>query len=241
MFSLMTPALLFEFEMYETPADIFNMISTWDSDKLNSTCPLIQERLRNALMMGSETVDDFFWRVKGYCTELQKAGAPVEQNYALGIIINGIRAPRFEHLRIRYCTMRLSNEPLDYWAVLKAYHDLDRINMELPSTDSRHPGWSGPSPTLPANAALPQSHRRQDGTRRTGGSKRVFDPCTWGPCKDKTTHPTHRCWTKHPEMFMNRSVPRDDTVPANFSVPSQLSKKQQASVQALIDSYALQK
>ena len=50
--------------------------------------------------------------------------------------------------------MRLENQPLELWAVLKAYHDLDRINMELPSSDSRHPGWSRSPLTLPANAAL---------------------------------------------------------------------------------------
>ena len=39
MFSLMTPGMLVEFEMYETPADIINEISTWESDSLNSTTP----------------------------------------------------------------------------------------------------------------------------------------------------------------------------------------------------------
>ena len=76
--------------MYETPADIMNMISTWESDNLNSTCPAIQEKLRTALMVGTERVDDFFWRVRGSCKELQKAGAPVDQNYAWGLSLMGL-------------------------------------------------------------------------------------------------------------------------------------------------------
>jgi len=191
-------------------------------------------------MLGTETVDDFFWRVKDMCTELHKAGAPVSQNYAIGIIINGIRQPRFEHLRIRYAEMRLEHEPLDYWVVLKAYHNLDRMNMELPTTDPRHPEWSGTSPILPANSALTLPTSRHKSKRKPGSSSQAFEPCTWGPCQNKSSHPTHRCWTKNPELAKNR-VPRDATVPANFSVPSQMSRKQAASVQALIDSYALQK
>ena len=127
-------------------------------------------------MVGFERVDELFWRVRGYCSELQKGGAPVDQNYALGIIINGIRSARFDTLRIRFGIMRLENKPLEFWAVLKAYPDLDRINMEPPSSDSRYPGWSRSSPTLPANAALPQSQRRQEGSKKPGSSKRVFEP-----------------------------------------------------------------
>ena len=57
MFSLMTPVILVEFEMFETPADILNEISTWESDTLNSTAPEVQEKLRTASMVGTERVE----------------------------------------------------------------------------------------------------------------------------------------------------------------------------------------
>ena len=163
----------------------------------------------------------------------------MEQKYALDIIINGIRPTRFEHLRMKYNTLLIESASLDYWAVLKAYHTVDRINSKLPSTDPRSPEYTGSSPTVPVNAALPKSYKRQDGTRRSTAGKRVFDPCTWGPCEDKTSHPTHRCWTKHPELFRNRSGPSQ--VPANFSVPTNMTRKQIASFQAQLDSFAVQK
>ena len=235
MFQLMTPTILREFEKFETPAAVFNMISTWDSEKLNSDCPKIQERLRVATMSGTETVDEFFWRVKDMCIELQKAGAPVEQNYALGIIVNGIRQPRFEHLRIRYAEKRLARVPLDYWVVLKDYHDLDRMNMELPTTDPRHPEYAS-KPILPANSALTLPHTQRPKGRQ--GPSQPFEPCTWGPCQRKKSHPTHKCWLKNPSL--KKRLPRDEVVPANLSVPSNMTRQQNATVQALLDSYALQ-
>ena len=89
MFSLMTDELLVQFERSQTPADILNRVSTWESDLLHSSSPLIEEQLRSAIMGNSERVDAFFRRVRGYCTELQKAGILVEQNYAMWIIVNG--------------------------------------------------------------------------------------------------------------------------------------------------------
>ena len=128
--------------------------------------------------MGSERVDEFFWRVRGYCKELQEADAPVQQNYAMGIIVNGIRLARFDTLRQRFGIMKLNGETLEYWGVLKAYHDLDRIIMELPKTDSRYPGWSRVPTLLPVNAAFGLTQRRKTGSKKPGTSKRAFEPCT---------------------------------------------------------------
>ena len=91
MFSLMTDELLLQFERSQTPADILSLISTWESDLLHSTSPLIEEQLRSAVMGNSERVDGFFRRVRGFCTELQKAGVMVQQNYAMWIIVSVLR------------------------------------------------------------------------------------------------------------------------------------------------------
>ena len=102
----MTDELLVQFERSQTPADILNRVSTWESDLLHSSSPLIEEQLRSALMGNSERVDAFFWRVRGYCTELRKAGILVEQNYAMWIIVNGIRLA-LDPLRRQYGMQKL--------------------------------------------------------------------------------------------------------------------------------------
>ena len=93
-------------------------------------------------MVPSERIEPFFWRVRGYCKELRKAGILVQHNYAMGVIINGIRLARFDTLRQLYGVRKLKGGTLEYWGILEAYHDLDRLKMELPTTDSRHLGWT---------------------------------------------------------------------------------------------------
>ena len=211
-------------------------VGTWESDLLHSSSPLIEEQLRSALMGNSERVEALFWRVRGYCEELRKAGILVEQNYAMWIIVNGIRLARFDPLRLQYGLQKLKGGALEYWEMLEAYHDLDRLNMFLPATDSRHPGWSRVSPPLPANAAfgVPQQ-RKSDG--KPGSSKRANEPCTWGPRKNKLTHSEDRCFTKHPELRNAKSVPKVDPIPQHLALPAQLSSKQRASLQAQIESF----
>ena len=114
MFSLMSPELLVRYQLYETPADVLNSVSTWESDLLHSSSPLIEEQLRSALMGNSERVEAFFWRVRGYCEELHKAGILVEQNYAMWIIVNGIRLARFDPLRRQYGLQKLKGGALEY-------------------------------------------------------------------------------------------------------------------------------
>ena len=200
MLSLMSQELRVEYELFATPADILNDISTWESDYLNSEAPALLEELQTATMANTERVDEFFWRVRGYCKDLRKANTPVDQNYAMGVIVNGIRLGRFDTLRQRYGMMKLNGEVPEYWGVLKAYHDLDRINMELPKTDSRHPGWSRAPSHSPANAAFQHKQRQGNGSKEPVTSKRAFESCTWRPCPNQRSHSEDRCWTKHPEL-----------------------------------------
>ena len=152
--------------------------------------------------------------------------------------MNGIRHTRVDPLRRQYGMIKLRGGNLDYYVLLTAYHDLDRLNMSLPSTDSRHPGWTRASPPLPANAALgvlPQ--RKYDG--KPGSSKYAGEPCTWGPCKNKLTHSEDRCFTKHPELRRSApdSVPKVEPISQNVALPAQLSNRQRASLLAQIDSF----
>ena len=73
MLSLMSLELRVEYELFETPADIFNDVSTWESDFLNSEAPAIQEKLRTATKSSTGRVSEFFWRVRRYCKDLRKA------------------------------------------------------------------------------------------------------------------------------------------------------------------------
>ena len=117
MLSLMSLELRVEYELFETPADIFNDISTWESDFLHSEDPAIQEKLRTATMSSTERVSEFFWRVRGNCKDLRKANTPVDQNFAMGIIVIGIRPARFDILRQRFGMMKLNGVVLEYWGV----------------------------------------------------------------------------------------------------------------------------
>ena len=120
--------------------------------------------------------------------------------------------------------------------VLKDYHNLDRMNMELPTTDPRHPEYAVTKPILPANSALTLPRNKVRG--RQSNSNPAFTPCTWGPCQKKSSHPTEKCWMKNPAL--KRRLARDAPVPALLSVPPNITRKQNAAVQALLDSYALQ-
>ena len=102
MLSLISLELRVEYELFEPPADIFNDISTWESDFLHSEDPAIQEKLRTATMSSTETVSEFFWRVRGYCKDLRKANTPVDQNLAMGIIVEGIPLAHLGTLRQRF-------------------------------------------------------------------------------------------------------------------------------------------
>ena len=112
------------------------------SDTLSAKVPLLVGELRDAVMRPDERVDDFFRRVRGYCSDIRSAGSPVTQHYAMGIIIGGIRMARFDSLRIKYGMMRHLGVPLDYWICLTEYRNIDILNIALPRSDSRHPGWS---------------------------------------------------------------------------------------------------
>ena len=156
------------------------------------------------------------------------------------IIVNDIYLARFDGLRRLYGVQKLKGGILEYWELLEAYHDLDRLNMSLQTTDSRHPGWTRVSPPLPANAAFGVTQQRKsDGT--PGSCKRPFEPCTWGPCKNKLTHSEDRCFTKHPGLRGAKSVPKVDPFPQHLALPAQLSSRQRASLQAQIDSFIDQK
>eukprot|EP00798_Chlamydomonas_sp_ICE-L_P003972 gene3972-biopygen21690 len=76
------------------------------SDTLAAGVPLLVNELHGAVMRPDERVDDFFRRVRGYCSDLRSAGSPVTLHYAMGVIIGGIRLARFDSLRIKYGMMR---------------------------------------------------------------------------------------------------------------------------------------
>jgi hypothetical protein len=243
MLGLMSEELRRLYEQFKTPADILKDISTWESDLLYSAVPLLQDKLRTAAMLQSESPRDFFMRVCAICVDLAVADAPVEQKVAMNVIVNGARLARFDVLRQMYGSQQLRGEELDFWLVLRSYHDLDRINLHLPETDTRHPGWSkAPLPT-PVNAAF---QRRQEHSRGPGSSKIRPGPCTYGPCPNKKSHSEDRCWAKYPALKEkakagNRGKPSGPPVPQHLALPAQpLTTRQLASLQAQIDSFPLQ-
>eukprot|EP00798_Chlamydomonas_sp_ICE-L_P025800 gene25800-biopygen20291 len=137
MLAHMTDSLVKVYQDYATPADIFLDIRRWDSDSLSSEVPLLMGQLRDAVMRPKERVDEFFRRVRGYCSDLRSARAPVAQDYAMGIIIGGIRMARFDSLRLKFGMMRQRQILVDYWSCLGEYRNLDILNIALPKS---HPG-----------------------------------------------------------------------------------------------------
>eukprot|EP00798_Chlamydomonas_sp_ICE-L_P004912 gene4912-biopygen15218 len=115
MLAHMTDSLVKVYQDYATPADIFLDIRRWDSDSLSSEVPLLMGQLRDAVMRPEERVDEFFQRVRGYCSDLRSARSPVAQDYDMGIIIGGIRMARFDSLRLKFGMMRQRQIPEDYW------------------------------------------------------------------------------------------------------------------------------
>jgi hypothetical protein len=240
MLSSMTEALRLQYESFSTPADILRDVRTWDSDHLHAEVPQLLDKLRLAVMVSSERVGDFFLRVRGYCSDLRRAGEFVEQPYAMRVIINGVRHLRFDDLRKSYGIQLLNGKVLDFYSVMHAYHMYERLDMNLPTTDSRYPEWTKvPSPT-PALASVEHKQGRT-GNKGSGSAKRTVHMCTWGPCPSKKGHTEDRCWTKNPRLKISRS--KDTPVTGFLTLPGtdQLTTRQLASLQSQIDSYALQK
>ena len=143
---------------------------------------MMKEYLDSVMSPTDEQVDAFFRRVRGLCTDLRSAGSPQTQKHAMGIIVNGIRLVRFESLRIKYARLLYNSQPVEYWSCLEEYRTLDILNIALPKSDSRHPGWSRDTPQVPANATF--QRRQGSGSQGSGSTKRRLD-CTWGPCPHK--------------------------------------------------------
>jgi len=227
------------YQDFATPRDILLDIRKTQSDALASRVPLMRIELHNAHMGPSDRVDDFFRMVRSLCTDLRSAGHPVTQRHAMETIVNGIRLIRFESLRIQYGMMLANRQTVDYWSCLEAYRSLDILNIALPRSDSRHPGWSRDAPQVPANAAFQRG--QGSGSQGSGSNKRRLD-CTWGPCLSKTTHSEDRCFTKHPHLRKTKpGAPVTNPVPMALALPGVLTPRQLASLQAQIDGYALDK
>eukprot|EP00798_Chlamydomonas_sp_ICE-L_P010421 gene10421-biopygen7559 len=221
------------YQDFATPRDILLDIRKTQSDALASRVPLMRIELHNAHMGPSDRVDDFFRMVRSLCTDLRSAGHPVTQRHAMETIVNGIRLIRFESLRIQYGMMLANRQTVDYWSCLEAYRSLDILNIALPRSDSRHPGWSRDAPQVPANAAFQRG--QGSGSQGSGSNKRRLD-CTWGPCLSKTTQSEDRCFTKHPHLRKTKpGAPVTNPVPMALALPGVLTPRQLASLQAQID------
>jgi len=239
MLANMTDAMVNVYQDFATPRDIFLHIRRQRSDALAARVPLMLVELRRATMDNSEPVDVFFRRVRGLCTDLRSAGYPQPQRHAMHTIINGIMHPRFDSLRLQFGLALHQNQPVDYWTCLAAYRSLDFLNVSLPKSDPRHPGWSRDPPQVPANAAFQRG--RGPGPQGSGTTKRRLD-CTWGPCLSKTSHSEDRCWTKHPHLRKAKAgAPGIEPVPVALALPGSLTRKQLSSLQAQIDGYAMSK
>ena len=154
----------------------------------------------------------------------------------MGIIINGIRLGRFDSLRIKYGTLLYHSQPVDYWSCLADYRSLDLLNIALPRSDSRHPGWSRDTPQVPANAAFQRG--QGSGSQGSGSAKRRLE-CTWGPCPHKKTHTEDRCWTKYPHLRRGKDGALGKApAPINLALPATLTTKQLSALQDQIDGYA---
>jgi len=132
MLAHMTDPLFQMYQDYATPRDIFLDIQKRHSDTLAAGVPLLVNELHGATMRPNERVDDFFRRVRGYCSDLRSAQAPVTLHYAVGVIIAGICLARFDSLRIKYGMMRHLGVALDYWSCLAEYRTLHILNIALP-------------------------------------------------------------------------------------------------------------
>jgi hypothetical protein len=239
MLANMTEPMVQVYQDFATPRDIFVHIKRQHSDTLAARVPLMLVELRSVTMNNSEPVDVFFRRVRQLCTDLRSAGYPQPQRHAMHTIINGITHPRFDSLRLQFGFELYQNKTVDYWTCLAAYRSLDFLNVSLPRSDPRHPGWSRDSPPVPAHAAIQRG--RGSGSQSSGAPKRHLD-CTWGPCPSKTTHSEDRCWTKHPHLKRSKpGVPGGEPVPIALALPGSLTRRQLSSLQAQIDGYAMSK
>eukprot|EP00798_Chlamydomonas_sp_ICE-L_P008606 gene8606-biopygen15521 len=117
MLAHMTDDLVKVYQDFATPKDIFLDIRRWNSDSLSAEVPLLMSQLRDAVMRPDERVDEFFRRVRGYCSDLRSARSPVSQDYAMGIIIGGIRMACFDSLRLKFGMMRQREIPVDYCSI----------------------------------------------------------------------------------------------------------------------------
>ena len=129
--------------------------------------------------------------------------------------------------------MFATGQTVEYWACLEAYRSLDILNIGLPRSDSRHPGWNRDTPQVPANAAFQRG--QGSGSKGPGPQKRRLD-CTWPQCQTKTTHSEDRCFTKHPHLRRTRP---GAPVPMALALPGVFTPRQLSSLQAQVDSYGL--
>jgi len=239
MLAHMTEPMVQVYQDFATPRDILLHIKRQHSDALAARVPLMLVELRSVTMNNSEPVDVFFRRVRQLCTDLRSAGYPQPQRHAMHTIINGITHPRFDSLRLQFGFELYQNKTVDYWSCLDAYRSLDFLNVSLPRSDPRHPGWSRDPPQIPANAAFQRG--KGSGSQSSGGTKRRLD-CTWGPCRSKTSHSEDRCFTKYPKLRKAKGrAPGSEPVPVALALPGSLTRKQLSSLQAQIDGYAISK
>eukprot|EP00798_Chlamydomonas_sp_ICE-L_P020381 gene20381-biopygen29147 len=218
MLANMTDALVKVYRDFASPRDIFLHIRRQQSDALASRVPLLLKEYHASVMGTHEHVDAFFRRVRGMCIDLRSAGFPQTQRHAMGIIVQGASLPRFETLRIKYGILIYNQQPVEYRSCLEEYRQLDILNIALPQSDSRHPGWSRTAPQFPANAAF---QRRQKTGGGSGSNKRRLE-CTWRPCPHKDGHSEDRCWTKFPALrrVPGRAEPTlPSSLPANLALP----------------------
>ena len=210
-------SLQFHFENHPSAQSIYDEAMGWLAADNKQHIHLLAIEFRALYMADTETVTQWFDRLRRLAAKLIEGGQPVTEQDGVELAILGARHARFQALQQ---TVMAANGSMSYASVLQMYESAERLNLRLQPTSPFFPTYvkyrpltlSPPPPVVPgyvadANAGGRGAGRHNPGRGRGGGQGRGRVGallCTH--CKS-TTHLVDTCWTKYPHLRPARSPP----------------------------------